>query len=66
MAGAFSTEERRGENPVVAYTPLCRCCHKPMRLETVEPHARYGNLDECEFRCECGTVYNAVIARALR
>ena len=44
--------------------PLCRGCHKPMRLEKVEPHPRYNNLDQCEFKCECGSVMDALMARS--
>ena len=34
-----------------------------MRLELVEPHPKYNNLDQCCFVCECGAVLQDLIAR---
>jgi len=45
--------------------PLCRWCHKEMTLVSIQPHARYANLDDCRFKCTCGGVADAVIARPL-
>jgi hypothetical protein len=59
-------EQGGNAKPIALHAPLCRCCHKPMRLEVVVPHARYSNLDQCEFKCECGTVLDALMARETR
>jgi hypothetical protein len=34
-----------------------------MCLQSVEPHVRYVNLDNCRFVCVCGSSTEAVISR---
>jgi len=34
-----------------------------MRLAFAEPHARFVNLDDCTYRCDCGEEAQYVMAR---
>jgi hypothetical protein len=43
--------------------PKCSACGKQMRLERVEPHSRYTNLDRHIFACECGERSEFLVAR---
>ena len=45
-------------------TQPCPKCGQPMRLTSIEPHARYKNLETRTFDCDCGATASDVVARA--
>jgi hypothetical protein len=47
------SEPTRTQRPTVL--PLCRGCHRPMRLLLIEFHMKYKNLDVQHFQCQCGS-----------
>jgi len=42
---------------------MCAECSRKMRLVSVEPHARYRNLDTRNIACECGATHSDAVAR---
>jgi len=46
-----------------AHSPLCKCCHRPMALTTIEPHPKYTNLDVHAYICECGSSMSTQVVR---
>ena len=42
----------------------CVTCGQGMNLVSIEPHARFHNLDIRNFVCECGATASAVVARS--
>jgi hypothetical protein len=44
-------------------TPVCPACGKTMRLALAVPSLIFINLDECQYKCECGEKADYLIAR---
>jgi hypothetical protein len=43
--------------------PLCRFCHRPLALKSIEPDAKYSNLDVHLYQCDCGYKLETRVSR---
>jgi hypothetical protein len=42
--------------------PLCRFCHRPMRLDGAAPHEQYPEVEIHVYQCNCGGLVVAAVA----
>ena len=50
--------------PALEKACSCELCGRTMRLEGSEPDARFTNLDNLKFVCECGHTSSRLVAHA--